>query len=143
MTQEKVLAALSNVQEPDLGKDIVTLNMVKDVAVSGSTVSLTVVLNTHGSPYQAKIESSIAAGMAREQVRGLAPPLFAHVLLNAGGVEGSIDGCWGGGHAGKVRFHWLSGVGRDLDEPRFGSRDRRARTDNYGLTRNDRHESGG
>ncbi len=31
MTKEKVLEALSNVQEPDLGKDIVTLNMVKDI----------------------------------------------------------------------------------------------------------------
>jgi len=29
MTQEQVLNALSNVQEPDLGKDIVTLNMGK------------------------------------------------------------------------------------------------------------------
>ena len=31
MTKEKVLEALSNVQEPDLGKDLVTLNMVKDI----------------------------------------------------------------------------------------------------------------
>jgi metal-sulfur cluster biosynthetic enzyme len=31
MTTEKILEALSNVQEPDLGKDLVTLNMVKDI----------------------------------------------------------------------------------------------------------------
>jgi metal-sulfur cluster biosynthetic enzyme len=29
MTHEDILQALGNVQEPDLGKDIVTLNMVK------------------------------------------------------------------------------------------------------------------
>ncbi len=46
MTTEKILKALSNVQEPDLGKDLVTLNMVKDVAVNGNDVSFTVVLTT-------------------------------------------------------------------------------------------------
>ena len=39
MTKEKVLEALSNVQEPDLGKDLVTLNMVKDIE-SRVTMSL-------------------------------------------------------------------------------------------------------
>jgi len=33
MTQEKVLEALGNVQEPDLGKDLVTLNMIKDLHI--------------------------------------------------------------------------------------------------------------
>ena len=41
MTREQVMSALSNVQEPDLGKDLVTLNMVKDVEISGDDVSLT------------------------------------------------------------------------------------------------------
>ena len=35
MTKEKVLEALRNVQEPDLGKDLVTLNMVKDIVIEG------------------------------------------------------------------------------------------------------------
>src|SRR5215510_2972249 len=46
MTTEKILEALSNVQEPDLGKDLVTLNMVKDVEISGNDVSFTVVITT-------------------------------------------------------------------------------------------------
>ena len=50
MTTEKVLEALSNVQEPDLGKDLVTLNMVKDIAISGNNVSFTVVLTTPACP---------------------------------------------------------------------------------------------
>ena len=33
MTNEEILKALSNVEEPDLGKDLVTLNIVKDVAI--------------------------------------------------------------------------------------------------------------
>lgn len=50
MTGEKVVDALRNVQEPDLGKDIVTLNMVKDVVINGNDVSFTVVLTTPACP---------------------------------------------------------------------------------------------
>jgi ATP-binding protein involved in chromosome partitioning len=50
MTKEKILEALSNVQEPDLGKDIVTLNMVKDIEIKGNDVSFTVVLTTPACP---------------------------------------------------------------------------------------------
>ncbi|MBL7750098.1 MAG: Mrp/NBP35 family ATP-binding protein [Chitinophagaceae bacterium] len=50
MTKEKVLEALSNVQEPDLGKDLVTLNMVKDIEIEGNKVSFTVVLTTPACP---------------------------------------------------------------------------------------------
>ncbi len=50
MTNDDILKALSNVQEPDLGKDLVTLNMVKDIAVDGNNVSFTVVLTTPACP---------------------------------------------------------------------------------------------
>src|SRR5690606_33363755 len=50
MTTEDVLKALSTVQEPDLGKDLVTLNMVKDVEINGNEVSFTVVLTTPACP---------------------------------------------------------------------------------------------
>ena len=50
MTKEDILQALSNVQEPDLGKDLVTLNMVKDIEINGNNVSFTVVLTTPACP---------------------------------------------------------------------------------------------
>lgn len=50
MTNEKILEALGNVQEPDLGKDIVTLNMVKDIEINGDDVSFTIVLTTPACP---------------------------------------------------------------------------------------------
>ena len=50
MTNEEILKALSNVQEPDLGKDLVTLNMVKDIAIDGKKVSFTVELTTPACP---------------------------------------------------------------------------------------------
>jgi len=58
MTQEQVLNALSNVQEPDLGKDIVTLNMVKDILVNENEVSFTVVLTTPACPLKDLIRNA-------------------------------------------------------------------------------------
>lgn len=58
MTKEKVLEALGNVQEPDLGKDIVTLNMVKDIEIEGNYVSFTVVLTTPACPLKDMIKNA-------------------------------------------------------------------------------------
>jgi ATP-binding protein involved in chromosome partitioning len=58
MTQEQVIDALRNVQEPDLGKDIVTLNMVRDVEISGNDVSFTVVLTTPACPLKDMIRNA-------------------------------------------------------------------------------------
>ncbi|HVV04246.1 MAG TPA: Mrp/NBP35 family ATP-binding protein [Puia sp.] len=58
MTREKVLEALRNVQEPDLGKDIVTLNMVKDLEIDGNYVSFTVVLTTPACPMKDHIKNA-------------------------------------------------------------------------------------
>ncbi len=58
MTQDDVLKALSNVQEPDLGKDIVTLNMVRDIVINGNNVSFTVVLTTPACPLKDMIKNA-------------------------------------------------------------------------------------
>lgn len=58
MTEADILKALSNVQEPDLGKDIVTLNMVKDIKINGNNVSFTVVLTTPACPMKDMIGSA-------------------------------------------------------------------------------------
>lgn len=58
MTTEDILKALSNVQEPDLGKDLVTLNMVKDIVVNGDAVSFTVVLTTPACPLKDMIRTA-------------------------------------------------------------------------------------
>ena len=50
MGTEEVLKALGNVQEPDLKKDLVTLNMVRDIIISENSVEFTVVLTTPACP---------------------------------------------------------------------------------------------
>ncbi|HLX93708.1 MAG TPA: Mrp/NBP35 family ATP-binding protein [Puia sp.] len=58
MTTESVLEALKNVQEPDLGKDIVTLNMVQDISVNGNNVGFTIVLTTPACPLKELIKNA-------------------------------------------------------------------------------------
>jgi ATP-binding protein involved in chromosome partitioning len=50
-----ILKALSTVHDPDLKKDLVTLNMVKDIAIAVGKVSFTVVLTTPACPLKEKI----------------------------------------------------------------------------------------
>ena len=58
MTKEEILKALGNVQEPDLGQDLVTLNMIKDVVIEGNGVSFTVVLTTPACPMKDHIQNA-------------------------------------------------------------------------------------
>lgn len=56
MRESAILEALSKVQEPDLKNDLVTLNMVKDVAINGNDLSFTVVLTTPACPMKDRIK---------------------------------------------------------------------------------------
>lgn len=58
MTEQQVLEALGNVQEPDLGKDLVTLNMIRDIQIDGKRVSFTVVLTTPACPLKDHIKNA-------------------------------------------------------------------------------------
>jgi ATP-binding protein involved in chromosome partitioning len=58
ITKQQVIDALSHVEEPDLKKDLVTLNMIEDIAIDGLNVSFTVVLTTPACPLKALIENA-------------------------------------------------------------------------------------
>jgi ATP-binding protein involved in chromosome partitioning len=58
ITKEQVLQALGNVEEPDLKKDLVTLNMIQDVHIDGNNVSFSVILTTPACPLKALIENA-------------------------------------------------------------------------------------
>lgn len=53
---EAILAALGNVQEPELHRDLVTLNMIRGLEISGGEVSFTIVLTTPACPLKGRIE---------------------------------------------------------------------------------------
>ena len=58
MTKEAIFKALGNVQEPDLGQDLVTLNMIQNVVIEGNEVSFTVVLTTPACPMKDHIQNA-------------------------------------------------------------------------------------
>lgn len=62
--ESHIVAALSTVMEPDLGKDLVTLGMVRDIVVDPSgNVSFTVVLTTPACPMKESIKQSCIAAV--------------------------------------------------------------------------------
>jgi ATP-binding protein involved in chromosome partitioning len=56
ITKEAVLDALSKVQEPELRKDLVSLNMIRDLEIKGNRVKFTIVLTTPACPLRSMIE---------------------------------------------------------------------------------------
>jgi ATP-binding protein involved in chromosome partitioning len=64
LTEAGIFDALRQVQEPELGRDIVTLNMVKDVVISGADVSLKIELTTPACPLKDEIERNVNAALA-------------------------------------------------------------------------------
>jgi ATP-binding protein involved in chromosome partitioning len=57
ITEDKVLAALRNVDDPDLKKDVVTLGMIQDLKIQGKKVSFRLVLTTPACPLKEMIRS--------------------------------------------------------------------------------------
>ncbi len=62
-THDGVLAALKTVQDPELHRDIVALNMVKDVKISDGQVIVQVELTTPACPLRQTIERDIQAAL--------------------------------------------------------------------------------
>jgi ATP-binding protein involved in chromosome partitioning len=57
ITKKMVLDALSKVQEPELHKDLVSLNMIRDITIEDGKVGFSVVLTTPACPLKNQIES--------------------------------------------------------------------------------------
>jgi len=57
-TREDVLQALSSLHDPDLGRDVVSLGMIKDLTITGGSVSFTFELTTPACPVKAHFETA-------------------------------------------------------------------------------------
>src|SRR5918993_5514895 len=63
LTDDNILAALGGVKDPEIGRDLVSLGMVKNVTIDGSVVDLTVELTTPACPLKATIENDIVEAL--------------------------------------------------------------------------------
>jgi ATP-binding protein involved in chromosome partitioning len=109
LTEGAVLDALRTVQEPELGRDLVTLNMVKAISIEGADVALTIELTTPACPLKDEIErnartalTAIGVGQATitwgAMVRRAAPAAGPQLLE---GVKNIVAVASGKGGVGK------------------------------------------
>jgi ATP-binding protein involved in chromosome partitioning len=109
VTEAVVMAALGTVQEPELGGDLVTRNMIKDLTIDGSSVAFTIELTTPACPLKDEIESRVRAALKPVGVESIelawgamvrrAAPRVAEQLLP--GVKNIIAVASGKGGVGK------------------------------------------
>jgi ATP-binding protein involved in chromosome partitioning len=63
LTERAVLDALKGVKDPDLGRDLVDLGMIKDIRIGDGSISLTVNLTTPACPMKAQIERDVRTAL--------------------------------------------------------------------------------
>ena len=66
VTKEKLLQALSTVEEPDLKKDLVKLNMISDIEIGVNQVTFTVILTTPACPLKELIKQRCVDAIHRD-----------------------------------------------------------------------------
>ncbi|RPH81857.1 MAG: iron-sulfur cluster assembly protein, partial [Nitrospiraceae bacterium] len=65
VARETIIDALRQVQEPELGQDLITLKMVRNIEVEGDAVRFTVVLTTPACPLKGDIKTRCEEAVRR------------------------------------------------------------------------------
>jgi ATP-binding protein involved in chromosome partitioning len=77
ITEAQVTEALSTVMDPELGKDLVSLNMIRDIVIEGTNVRFSLILTTAACPLKKEIEDN-----ARSAVEAI--PGVSTVMVDVG-----------------------------------------------------------
>jgi ATP-binding protein involved in chromosome partitioning len=110
VTEQAVREALSTVQDPEIHRDLVSLNMIRDIRVEGANVSFEVVLTTPACPLRTQIERECREalgripGIGRVDIRMGAKVAAARSMSGPDGIPGvknSIAIASGKGGVGK------------------------------------------
>lgn len=129
LTQDAITTALRGVNDPELHKDLVSLQMIKNVAVDGSRVRLGIELTTPACPMKDQIQKEVDAALKKigatdvqiewsAQVRSTRK-LAAHLP----GVKNIIAVGAGKGGVGKSTIAVLTAVGLARDGAKVGLMD--------------------
>jgi len=94
LTEKDVLLALKGVKDPDLGRDLVDLGMIRDIRIEAGKVALKVRLTTPACPLKAKIEADVRSALQSRLPAGLAfeIEMTAEVRGKVGSDSGDIPG---------------------------------------------------
>jgi len=63
LSEDKIIEALSHVQDPELHRSLTDLKMVKEVKISGGNVKVTIALTVPNCPLKSKIEADARAAI--------------------------------------------------------------------------------
>lgn len=86
ITKENILAALSHVEDPDLKKDLVTLNMIQDLEI-GDSISFTLVLTTPACPMK-----DMLVNACKTAIRVMVDPQISVNIAVSSQVQRSLQG---------------------------------------------------
>ncbi len=88
LTDQDILNQLRKVNDPELHRDLVTLNMVKQVSCQDGRVGVQIELTTPACPMKSQIEADVrrAIGELGDQVKHLEVSFTANVRLASGGA---------------------------------------------------------
>jgi ATP-binding protein involved in chromosome partitioning len=78
LSRDQVISALRTVQDPELFKDIVALNMVKDIRLDGDDVYVNVELTTPACPLKDRIEKDVTNALKAAGAREVTLKLTAN-----------------------------------------------------------------
>jgi len=93
LTQETILETLKAIQDPDLHKDIVALDFVKDVKIRGGAVDFTIELTTPACPVKDQMKSQAEALVgALPGVTSVTVNMTAQVRARGGMTSQGIPG---------------------------------------------------
>ncbi len=126
-TQEQILDALRRVNDPELHKDLVTLGMVKDIAVGDASAKIRIELTTPACPLKETIGGDIEREVTKlDGIRKVEIEWTARVTATANlqarlpGVKNTIAIGAGKGGVGKSTVAVLAAMGLQREGARVG-----------------------
>ena len=90
LTDENIMTALGKVKDPEIGRDLVSLGMVKNIEITGPHVALSVELTTPACPLKAKIEDDIVSGLQELGAETVKVDWLSNVKRSFGGPAADL-----------------------------------------------------
>jgi len=89
---ESITKALQKVNDPDLHKDIVTLNMVKDIKINGEDILVVIELTTPACPLKDKIQQDCVNAIkgTNPSIKNVTVTMTADVKANGSSLKNSL-----------------------------------------------------